>query len=93
MYGLAPLSYLQVGAGGTSIVALSNKITPIVAVASVARLQTGNVALTSRCFPWRSRNPERPEPRTGSGLLGADDELSDVDTESSDSSSSDDGGA
>jgi len=85
MHGLVPLSYL--GAGGTSIVALSNKIAPIVAV--VARLQTGNVAL--RRFPWRSRNPERPAPRTGSGSLGADDELSDVDTESSDSSSSDDG--
>ena len=84
MHGLVPLSYL--GAGGTSIVALSNKIAPIVAV--VARLQTGNVAL--RRFPWRARNPERPAPRTGSGLLGADDELSDVDTESSDSSSSDD---
>jgi hypothetical protein len=84
MHGLVPLSYL--GAGGTSIVALSNRIAPIVAV--VARLQTGNIAL--RRFPWRARNPERPAPHTGSGLLGADDELSDVDTESLDSSSSDD---
>ena len=88
MHGLVPLSYL--GTGGTSIFALSNKIAPIVVV--VARQQTGNVAL--RRFPcqWRSRNPERPAPRTGSCILDADDERpgSDVDSEFADSSCSDD---
>ena len=83
-HGLVPLSY--VGPGGTSIVALSNQQCPIVSV--VARLQAGNAAL--RRFPWRPRCPVRPPPRTGSGVIGADDELSEADTTSSASSDEDD---
>ena len=75
-HGLVPLSYL--GPSGTSIVALSNCQCSLVSI--VARLQTGNVAL--RRYPWRQRNPERPCPKTGSGIDGADDEFSDVDTDS-----------
>jgi len=82
-HGLVALSYA--GPSGTSIAALSNKPCSLVSV--VARLQTGNLALSR--FPWRPRNPVRPSPRTGSGIVGADDELSDADTLSLVSSSSD----
>ena len=82
-HGLVPLSYL--GAGGTSIPALSNRQHQPVAV--VARLHTGSTAL--RRYPWRSRNPRRARARAGSGVAGADDELSDDDTVASDSSDSD----
>ena len=87
-HGLVPLSYL--GAGGTSIPALSNRQHQVVAI--VARLHTGNIAL--RRHPWRPRNPVRPPAGTGTGIEGADDELSDDDTVasgSSDSADDDDG--
>ena len=87
-HGLVPLSYL--GAGGTSIPALSNRQHQVVAI--VARLHTGNIAL--RRHPWRPRNPVRPTAGTGTGIEGADDELSDDDTVasgSSDSADDDDG--
>lgn len=82
-HGLVSLSY--VGPGGTSIVALSNLRSAIVSI--VARLQTGNIALGRH--PWRSRTLFRQAPHTGSGIPGADDEVSDTDTES-DASTSDD---
>ena len=83
-HGLVPLSYL--GAGGTSIPALSNRQHQVVAI--VARLHTGNIAL--RRHPWRppGRNPVRPTAGTGTSIEGADDELSDDDTVASDSSDS-----
>ena len=83
-HGLVPLSYL--GPGGTSIPALSNRQHQTVAI--VARLHTGNIAL--RRHPWRPRNPVRPTARVGTGIVGADDELSDDDTVASDSSGSSD---
>ena len=79
-HGLVPLSYL--GAGGTSIPALSNRQHQPVAI--VARLHTGSIAL--RRFPWRPRNPFRPRASAGSGIAGADDELSDDDTVASECS-------
>ena len=59
------------GAGGTSIPALSDRQYQPVAI--VSRLHTGSIAL--RRLPWRPRNPFRPRASAGSGIGGADDEL------------------
>jgi hypothetical protein len=77
------------GPSGTSLVAICNL--PCRAVSSVARLQTGDLALQRN--PWRPQIAPRPGdtyPRrrgaSGTGIDGDDDEFSDADDSSSDSS-------
>ena len=86
LHGRPPLSLH--GPSGTSLVALCNL--PCRAVSSVARLQTGDLALQR--YPWRPRTAlrtsEMPRQRgsSGTGVEGDDNEFSDADDSSTTSS-------
>jgi hypothetical protein len=86
LHGRPPLSLH--GPSGTSLVALCNL--PCAAVAAVARLQTGDLALQR--FPWRPRSGLRLHSdapgASGTGVAGDDFEFSDADDSSSESSGS-----
>ena len=86
MHGRPPLSLH--GPSGTSLVALCNL--PCAAVSTVARLQTGDLALQRH--PWRARSCTRPHEEvrgaSGTGVAGDDHEFSDPDDSSSDDSNS-----